>query len=374
MVNQYHFHSGTNRLSDPGMEHSMQPFSRRPGPLTQLLYPLVLVAMGVAAAASSPPAPVSAAPDKLVVYSGRAERLIKPVLDSFEEVTGIQVALLSSGTTELVNRLHAEGKRTRADLFITNDAGSLERARELGLLRPLHMREIERAVPAPFRSPDNSWLGLSGRVWLVVYNTDRIKPTEIQSILDLADPRWKGKIAIPNAGSVYLQAGVSVIKAIHGDERTRRFLEGLKVNAGTHVYGKSSQIVRAVAKGRVALGLVNHYYVYRHLTANPGAPIAALLPDQHEQGMGAIMNVAGVGVVKHTRHLDAARRLVQFLVSQAGQKMFADLNKEYPLHPEVEANPVLPERKSFRAAQVPLARLGELREPTMELIEAVGLR
>ncbi len=125
MVNQYHFHSGTNRLSDPGMEHSMQPFSRRPSPLTQLLYPLVLVAMGVAAAAISPPAPVSAAADKLVVYSGRAERLIKPVLDSFEEVTGIQVALLSSGTTELVNRLHAEGKRTQADLFITNDAGSL---------------------------------------------------------------------------------------------------------------------------------------------------------------------------------------------------------------------------------------------------------
>ena len=201
-----------------------------------------------------------------------------------------------------------------------------------------------------------------------------VKPEEVKSILDLADPRWKDKVAIPNAGSEYLQAGVSVIKAVHGEERTRQFLQGLKTNAGTQVYGKSSQIVEAVAKGQVAVGLVNHYYIYRHLATQPQAPIAALMPDQSEGAMGAIMNVAGIGVVRHTRHLDSAKLLVEFLVSQAGQKMFADLDKEYPLHPEVKADPALPERRSFRAAMVPLARLAELREPTMALIEQVGLR
>ncbi|MFQ5991571.1 MAG: extracellular solute-binding protein [Nitrospiraceae bacterium] len=318
--------------------------------------------------------PLRAETDRLVVYSGRAERLIKPVLDSFQDRTGITVGLLSSGTTELVNRLRAEGPRTQADLFITNDAGSLEKARELGLLRPLPMPEVDRAIPSQFRSPDNRWIGLSGRVWIVVYNTKQVKPSDVTSILDLADPLWKGKIGIPNAGSEYLQAGVSVIKEVHGVERTRQFLQGLKANAGRHVYGKSSQIVRAVAKGQVAMGIVNHYYIYRHLAAHPKAPIAALIPDQQEGEMGAIMNVAGVGVTAQTRHLDAAKRLVQFLVSQAGQKMFADLNKEYPLHPGVQADPVLPPRQSFRAALVPLVRLGELREPTMTLIEQVGLR
>lgn len=314
------------------------------------------------------------AADKLVVYSGRAERLIKPVLDAFTAKTGIQVDLLSSGTTELVNRLKAESDRTPADVLITNDAGSLELARTADLLRPLDMPDIERAIPPQYRAADNSWIGLSGRFWAIVYNTTLVKPDQIVSILDLAGPAWKDKIAIPNAGSEYLQAGVSVIRASVGDERTKKFLEGLKHNAGTQVYQKSSQIVDAVAKGQVALGIVNHYYVYRHLTAQPGAPIAVLMPDQQEGGMGAIMNVAGVGVLKHTRHFDGAKRLVEFLVAPAGQQLFAELDKEYPLHPDVRADPALIDRKSFRAAMVPLAKLAELREPTLTLIEQVGLR
>ena len=314
------------------------------------------------------------AADKVTVYSGRAERLIKPVLDEFTAKTGVQVDLLSSGTTELVNRLKAEGDRTPADLFITNDAGSLEQARVAGILRPLNMREVDRSIPSQFRAPDNAWIGLSGRFWIIVYNKTLVKPEEVTSLLDLGDPKWNGKIAIPNAGSEYLQAGVSVIRATHGDAKTKEFLEGLRNNAGAQVYQKSSQIVEAVAKGQTSLGIVNHYYVYRHLATQPAAPVAVIMPDQQDGGMGAIMNVAGVGIVKSTKHLEAAKLLVEFLVAQAGQKLFADLDKEYPLHPEVRADPALVERKSFRAAQVPLARLAELREPTLTLIEQVGLR
>jgi iron(III) transport system substrate-binding protein len=320
------------------------------------------------------PSVSSLAADKLTVYSGRAERLIKPVLDEFTAKTGIQVDLLSSGTTELVNRLKAEGDRTPADLFLTNDAGSLEQARAAGILRPLNMREIDRAIPPQFRAPDNAWIGLSGRFWIIVYNKTLVKPDELKSLLDLGDPKWKGKLAIPNAGSEYLQAGVSVIRAAYGDAKTKEFLLGLRDNSGAQVYQKSSQIVEAVAKGQAALGIVNHYYVYRHLAAQPSAPIAAFMPDQQEGGMGAIMNVAGVGIVKSTKHLESGKLLVEFLVAQAGQKLFADLDKEYPLHPEVKADPALVERKSFRAAQVPLTRLAELREPTLTLIEQVGLR
>jgi iron(III) transport system substrate-binding protein len=335
--------------------------------------PALLLA-ACASLAAWPGAAPAAEPDRLVVYSGRAERLIKPLLDSFQAKTGIPVDLLSSGTTELVNRLQAEGTRTPADLLITNDAGSLERARELGLLRPLTAPESVTAIPDRFRAADNSWIGLSGRFWVVVYNTTLAKPADLRSLLDLADPRWKDKIAIPNAGSEYLQAGISVVKAVHGDDRTKRFLEKLKTNAGTQVYGKSSQIVEAVAKGQVALGMVNHYYVYRHLATQPGAPIAILVPDQHDGGMGAIVNVAGVGITAHAKHAESARRLVDYLASEEGQKQFADLNKEYPLHPRVAADPALPPYKTIRVAPVPLTRLSELREPAMALIEQAGLR
>ncbi len=338
-----------------------------------LLLPVLVLAFYACLAAWSAPAP-AAEPDRLVVYSGRAERLIKPLLDSFQAKTGIQVDLLSSGTTEVVNRLQAEGERTPADILITNDAGSLERARELGLLRPPAPPNNIETIPARFRAADNSWIGLSGRFWIVVYSTTLVKPSDLRSLLDLAEPRWKGKIAIPNAGSEYLQAGISVIKSIYGDDRTKQLLEGLKANAGTQVYGKSSQIVEAVAKGQVALGVVNHYYAYRYLATQPGAPIAVLMPDQHEGGMGAIINVAGIGIIAHSKHADSAKRLVEYLVSEEGQKQFADLNKEYPLHPRVAADPALPPYKTTRVAPVPLTKLGGLREPAMALIEQAGLR
>ena len=135
---------------------------------------LLLAALTVIATATA------AEPDRLVVYSGRAERLIKPVLDSFQASTGIQVDLLSSGTTELVNRLQTEGERTPADVFLTNDAGSLERARELRLLQPLVLPDVERAIPATYRAADNSWIGLSGRLWIVVYNKNLAKPSDVK--------------------------------------------------------------------------------------------------------------------------------------------------------------------------------------------------
>ncbi len=349
-MNQYHFHCQAIR---------------------RILASLLAVA---ACMTALPVQPAHAEPDRLVVYSGRAERLIKPLLDSFQAKTGIQVDLLSSGTTEVVNRLQAEGERTPADLLITNDAGSLDRARELGLLRPPTAPNDTATIPAQFRAADNSWIGLSGRFWVVVYNTTLVKPTDLRSLLDLAEPRWKDRIAIPNAGSEYLQAGISVIKTVYGDDRTTRFLDGLKTNAGTQVYGKSSQIVEAVAKGQVALGVVNHYYVYRHLGAQPDAPIAVLMPDQHEGGMGAIINVSGAGIITHAKHTESAKRLMNYLVSEEGQKQFADLNKEYPLHPRVTADPLLPPFKTTRVAPVPLTHLGKLREPAMALIEQAGLR
>lgn len=355
------------------MHSFFRRLTRLPGSTSPLSWMSLSLVCLLAFAWLITPTPASAA-DKLTIYSGRAERLIKPVLDAFTAKTGIQVDLLSSGTTELVNRLKAEGARSPADLLITNDAGSLEMARAAGLLRPLNMREIDRAIPSQFRASDNSWIGLSGRFWIIVYNTTMVKPDQIKSLLDLADPKWKDKIAIPNSGSEYLQAGVSVVRATIGDDRTKKFLQGLRDNAGTQVYQKSSQIVDAVAKGQVAMGIVNHYYVYRHLATQPTAPLAVLMPDQQQGGMGAIMNVAGIGVLKHTPRLDGAKLLVEFLVAQAGQKMFADLDKEYPLHPEVKADPALIERKSFRAALVPLTKLAELREPTLILIEQVGLR
>ncbi len=317
---------------------------------------------------------LSQAGDPLVVYSGRAERLIQPVLDAFRDESGIDVQMLTADSTALLNRLQMEGTRTPADVLITNDAGTLERARELRLLQTSTIPGLEDTIPSQFRAPDNTWIGLSGRIWVVVYNTTMVRPGEISSILDLADPRWKGRIAIPSAGSVYLQTGVSVIRAVKGDEVTTAFLRGLKDNAETFVYGKNRQIVAAVARGEVAAGLVNHYYINRHLAKHPKAPIAPLLTDQGDQDMGIVLNAAGVGITAQTTRLTQAQTLIRFLISSNGQRMFANVNKEYPLNPQVAAAPDLLPLQSFQVARVPLSHLAQLREPTMSLIEDVGLR
>lgn len=314
------------------------------------------------------------ADDTLVVYSGRAERLIQPVLDAFQAESGISVQMLTADSTALINRLQMEGARTPADVLITNDAGTLERARELELLQPTTVPDLEKTISDRFRAPDNSWIGLSGRIWVVVYNTSMVGPDDVSSILDFAEPKWKGKVAIPSAGSVYLQTGVSVIRAVKGDEVTTAFLRGLKDNAGSSVYGKNRQIVAAVARGEVAAGLVNHYYVYRHLAKHPDAPIAPLLTDQGDQDMGVVLNAAGIGITAQATHLAQAEALVRFLISPKGQRIFAEGNKEYPLNSQVTAAPELLPLQSFQVARVPLSRLAQLRDPTMTVIEAVGLR
>ncbi len=334
--------------------------------------PTPVVAFVLAAALAIPSA--GHAGDGLVVYSGRAERFIQPVLDAFQAESGITVQLLTADSTALINRLHVEGAHTSADALITNDAGTLERARELGLLRAAALPGLDKAIPGRFRATDNSWIGLSGRIWMIVYNTTMVNSDALSSILDLGHPQWKGKVAIPSANSVYLQTGVSVIRALKGDEATLRFLRGLKTNAGTSVYGKNRQIVAAVARGDVAVGLVNHYYVARHLAQHPDAPIALRLTDQDERGMGMILNAAGVGITAHTKHLARARALVQFLIAPRGQRLFAHANKEYPLNPRVDTPPDLAPLHNVRIARVPLSRLAQLRDPTMTVIEHVGLR
>ena len=317
---------------------------------------------------------VACAENSVVVYSGRAERLIKPALDQFQKETGITVQLLTAGSTELVSRLRAERDRTPADVLITNEAGALELARRLQLLQPILLPEIETTIPVAFRAPDNSWIGLSGRIWMIVYNTQKINPSAINSLLDLAKPEWKGKLAIPTANSAYLQAGASMILAANGAKISDEFLTGIRDNAGNEVYGKNRQIVAAVAKGKVAVGIVNHYYIFRHLAKHPTASIAPLLTDQQEGGMGAIMNVAGIGLIAHAKHVPAANKLIAFLMSSTGQKIFSNINKEYPVNPSIEADPVLPPSSSFRVSDIPLTRLATLREPIIQAIERLGLR
>ena len=286
----------------------------------------------------------SLAADSLVIYSGRSDKFVKPVLEAFTRKTGIEVLLHAGKSTALLNKLQLEGERTDADIFFSNDAGTLQKGSELGLFAPLPS-ELSDAVPVNYRAKDNTWIGLSARARVLVVNTESDKAKSVQSVFDLADPALQGQIAITNSTNESYIAGVTVYMLATSKDKVKSWLTGLKQNADGKVFSKHSQIVSDVASGKHAVGLVNHYYIYRHLAKDPKAPISILIPDQGKDGMGVAWNVAGVAVSKHSKKQQQAEKLVEFLISPEGQKQFAEVNHEYPTRKGVPASDEVPRRR-----------------------------
>jgi len=310
--------------------------------------------------------------EELIVYSGRSDKFIKPVVKVFTEKTGIKVVLHTGSSTALLNKLKLEGERTSADLYISNDAGNLQKGAELGLFQPMDSKLVG-VIPDKLRAKDNSWVGLSARARVLVVNTKDHSADFVKSVFNLADPRLKGKLAITHSSNESYIAGATVYLRANNEEVVKSWLSGMKANVGSSVFNKHSKIVKAVASGRKAIGLVNHYYIYRHLAKHPDAPIKIVLPDQRKDDMGVAWNVAGAAIVKHSAKKKAANQLIEFMVSEEGQKLFANVNREYPARPGVPAAEKVPTRASYKVADVPMSDLGEYRGATLDIIESVGM-
>lgn len=314
---------------------------------------------------------VQAADDELIIYSGRSDTFVKPVIEAFTKETGIKVVLHSAKSTALLNKLKIEGERTRADLYLSNDAGNLQLGSEMGLFQPIPA-SVTKLIDPKLRAADNTWVGLSARARVLVANTE-VDTSFVKSVFDLADPRLKDRIAVTHSGNGSFIAGVTVYMDAAGKETTRAWLQGMKDNAAGQNFDKHSKVVDAVASGKKSVGLVNHYYIYRYLDEKPDAPIKIIVPDQGEGGMGVAWNVAGIAVSKYTKKREAAVKLVEYLVSAKGQQQFAEVNREYPARKGVAAAKEVPAAGSFKVAGVAMAELGKQRNDTIDLLEAVGM-
>jgi len=312
------------------------------------------------------------AAETLVIYSGRSDRFVKPVVNAFTEKTGIKAVVHTGSSTALLNKLKLEAARTRADIYISNDAGNLHKGSELKLFRAVAKIIAER-IPVNSRAVDNSWLGLSARARVLVVNSKQHQTDFVTSVFDLADKRLAGKLAITHSGNESYIAGVTVYMEKVGSNKVTTWLKGMKNNVNGRVFNKHSKIVKAVASGKKSIGLVNHYYVYRHLDKHPDAPLRVIMPDQGKHGMGVAWNVAGAAISRYSQHPALAEKFMDFVTSEQGQALFARVNREYPTRMGVVAASVLPTRNSFKVAKVPMAVLGEQRNATLDVIEAVGM-
>jgi len=310
--------------------------------------------------------------EELVVYSGRSDKFVKPVVKAFTEKTDIKVTLHAGSSTALLNKLKLEGKRSRADLYISNDAGNLQKGADLGLFKPMK-DDLIKVIPANYRAKDNSWVGLSARARVLVVSTKDNSADFVKSVFDLADPRLKGKLGITHSGNESYIAGVTVYMRANDDKKVKDWLAGMKSNVNGSVFNKHSKIVKAVASGKKSIGLVNHYYVFRHLDKKPDAPIKIVMPDQSNDGMGVAWNVAGAAIAKQSKNSAAAEKFIAFMVSEAGQKLFAEVNREYPTRDGIPTAKNVPARSSYKVADVPMRDLGTYRNATLDVIEAVGM-
>jgi iron(III) transport system substrate-binding protein len=308
----------------------------------------------------------SEAAGTVVLYSGRAESLIGPLLERFERDTGIAVEVRYAGTPELAATLLEEGARTPADAFLSQDAAALGALSRAGLLRPIETSLLDR-VAAEMRSDRGDWVGVSGRARVVVYGTERMTETDLpQDLQQVVDPKYRGRFGVAPANASF-QAHLAALRAVAGAEALDRWLAGLVANEPRR-YANNRAIVDAVVAGEIDFGLVNHYYLWQALRERPDAPVANFFMPAGDAS--SFVNVAGIGLLSDE---PAAVRLVEYLLGDEAQRYFAEETFEYPLARGARPAVDLPPLEQLPVARVDFGALSDNLEPTLRAIERSGL-
>lgn len=304
----------------------------------------------------------------LTVYSGREEELVQPLFDRFAAETGTRVEVRYADSAELAATINEEGGNSPADVFFAQDPGSLGAVEsQLAALPP----ETLDRVDSRFRDDRGRWVGTSGRSRVLVYNTDAVAAADLpSSVFDLTDAAWRGRIGIAPTNASF-QAFVTAMRLSVGDDRTREWLVGLKANQ-PRTYEKNLPIVEAAASGEIDVGLVNHYYLALVKDEQPDAPVANHFFEPGDPG--ALVSVAGVGVLASTDQPEEARALVDFLLSDDGQRFYTEEAEEteYPLVAGIPSAPGLPPLGDLQGPDVDLSSFGGELESTVELLRETG--
>lgn len=319
--------------------------------------------------APSTPAADQGSVGRVVVYSGRNENLVGPLVEQFTQATGIQVEIRYGGTPELAATIIEEGRNSPADVFFAQDAGSLGALSKAGILAPLP-ESILAQVPDQLHGGAGDWVGISGRARVLVYNTTALTSADLPpTIWGLTDESWRGRVGWAPTNASF-QSFVTALRVLEGEERARAWLSAMLAN-DVQSFPNNNTIVQAVASGEVWVGLTNHYYLYRFL-AEQGEGFTARNHHFSEANAGAIINIAGVGILDTSTNKDAAVAFIQFLLGEQAQSYFAQETFEYPL---VVADIPLPDillpLAQIATPDLDLSDLDDL-EGTLSLLQEVG--
>lgn len=310
------------------------------------------------------------------VYSAREEQLIKPLLDAFSKDTGIKVNLITSEDDPLLERLKREGANSPADVLITADAGRLGRAVENNLLQPIQSEKLQQAIPANLRDPQNRWFGLTSRARVIFYDKNKVKPEELSTYEDLADPKWKGRICIRSSSNIYNQSLLASMIETEGAEKTEAWAKGLVANLARPPSGGDRDQIKAVAAGQCDLAVANTYYYAQMLSGKDAAQKAAadkvtlFWPNQDNRGTH--INVSGAGVTTSAKNKENAQKLLEYMVLDDAQRWYSTTNGEFPVKVGVEPADTLKQWGTFKSDAVYLSVLGKNNAEAVKIMDKVG--
>lgn len=350
----------------------MQPNSR----VTRVLAIAALVSAISAPVAFSSGAGEDTPADPGVVnlYSARHYGAVEEVMERFTAETGIEVRISQGSTQSVVERVRVEGEHSPADAVITIDGGSIALLAEEGFLAPIESDVLADAIPAGLRDPENRWFGLSQRVRTLVYNPANVAADEVPATYaDLADPRWRDRLALRPASHIYTIALVASIIANEGEAEAERIVNGWVANNPIYI-NSDTRILQTIEAGGADAGITNHYYLGRILdTSDPDFPVELVWANQ--DGVGVHRNVVAMGVLETAANRENAVRLLEWLATE-GQGATGDTisggNHEFPANPEAEVHPVIAQFGAWEVDPLPLSEYGTYQAAALQLLERAG--
>jgi iron(III) transport system substrate-binding protein len=304
----------------------------------------------------------------LVVYSGRSEELVGPLIEQFEDATGIDVEVRYGETAEMAAQILEEGDNSPADVFFGQDAGALGALAAEGRLVELSDAQLD-LVPEGLKDDEGRWVGMSARARVVVYNTNELTEDDLpDSILDFTDPAWRGRLGWAPANGSF-QAFVTALRVLEGEDGARQWLEGIEANDPA-VFDGNTAIVEAVGAGEIDAGFVNHYYAFELKATNPDLAVANKLFGSGDPG--GLVNVAGGGILDTADNTDEANKLIDFLLSAEAQTYFAETTFEIPLASGVGPVEGVPTLEELTLPDIDLNQLDDL-AGTLALLTELGI-
>lgn len=309
--------------------------------------------------------------DALVVYSGRSETLVGPVLERVGEATGLDLEVRYASTPEMAAQLAEEGEASPADIFFAQDAGALGALSKEGLLAPLDETTIS-VVPAEYRAADETWVATSLRARVLVYDSETLEESEVPDTIDaLTEPEWRGRVAYAPTNASF-QSFVTALRVDRGDEAAEQWLRDFLANE-PEAYDNNGALLEAVDAGEADLGLTNHYYWYNTARERGEENMRARVHYLAQGDPGALVNVAGVGVLASSDRAEDAQRVVQELLGEQAQLYFLEEASEYPVIPGVSTDSVgLPPLETLGGPDIDLSDLDGLEE-TQQMLTRVGM-